>query len=141
MNANVKLFLRLTYTKYKAGLPWAILAAMSVAGGSAMGKYIWNHSQEHRVLTFQNDVLNTLDDKDDTEKTLQDKSALVKNSQDPKKCNETIRNQWFELRDSLQSLDNSCSQPQYTQTGTKNGWVNPADIVEKYLPLLKEACK
>ena len=145
MNANFKLFLRLTYTKYKAGLPWVVLALIAVTGGSAMGKYIWNHSQEHRVLTFQGDVLNTLDDKDDREKTLKDKSALVENAKDPLKCNDTIKNQWIELVASLKSMDksmdNSCSQAEYTQTSVHDGFVNPADIVEKYLPILKEACK
>lgn len=141
MNANFKEFLRLTYTRYKAGLPWAILAAMSVAGGSAMGKYIWNHSQEHRVLTFQNDILNTLDNKDDYDKTIHDKSVLVRNAKDPNKCNNAIIDQWVEIKESLHTLNNRLTHAEYTQTGTNNGWVNPADIVEKYLPILKDACK
>ncbi len=141
MKATIKEILRLTYVKTKRGLPWVVLAAIAVSGGSAVGKYIWNHSQEHRVLTFQGDVLNTLEKKDDYDKTIHDKSVLVRNAKDPNKCNNAIIDQWVELKASLKALDNSCSQAQYTQTGTNNGWVNPADIVEKYLPILKEACK
>ncbi len=122
-------------------ITWGSVIVIGGLVGIPLGKYAYNHSQNHRVLVFQTDTLNMLEGKHDKEKTQKDMLALVDNAKDFMKCADTVDKQYKELDVSISSMGNSCSQAEYTQTSSRDSWVNPADILEKYERLLRENCK
>lgn len=142
MKVHIKEILRLTYIKTKKGLPWAIGLAIAVSVGQFVGKYKWDHSQENKVFLVQDDLLKALKTYDLPKDLNKHELDLIFGAKNTQLCKQTILNQSNELISSVESLDNSCSQPvTYDNVMSKKTFVNPADIIEKYLPILQENCK
>ena len=108
-------------------LMWCVAG---VVIGAPIGLYFAKNSQTSKVYVVQTDMLNMLEGKANKDKTLKDLVSLTEGAKDFDRCANTILEQF----DNIKKV-----QIKLIQTGSMD--INPVDIVDTYVDILKVNCK